>query len=66
MGDEGREMVSYYLGEIGVEPEFIIRESFLGYKWRRERGKLYGVDQDLPTKLINSGSILERPNSNAA
>lgn len=52
MGDEGREMVSYYLGEIGVEPEFIIRESFLGYKWRRERGKLYGVDQDLPTKLI--------------
>ncbi len=52
MGDEGREMVSYYLGEIGVEPEFIIRESFLGYKWRKERGKLYGVDQDLPTKLI--------------
>lgn len=52
MGDEGRELVSYYLGEIGVEPEFIIRESFLGYKWRKERGKLYGVDLDLPTKLI--------------
>ncbi len=52
MGDEGRELVSYYLGEIGVDPEFIIRESFLGYKWRKERGKLYGVDLELPTKLI--------------
>lgn len=52
MGEEGKRWVSLYLKEIGVDTEFIIRESFLGYKWRKERGKLYSADRELPTKLI--------------
>lgn len=52
MSDNDREFFFRHLNEIGIDTEFIIRETFLGYKWRKERGKLYGADRDLPTKLI--------------
>lgn len=32
--------------------EFLIQESFLGYKYRKENKKLYTSDSDLPKKLI--------------
>ena len=38
------------LNEVGVE--FLIRESFLGYKYRKQNGKLYAADSEVPTKLI--------------
>lgn len=52
LSDKEREMVLSHLEEMGLDSEFLIRETFLGYKWRRERKKLYGADIDLPTKLI--------------
>lgn len=33
--------------------EFLIQESFLGYKYRKENKKLYTYDVDLPKKLIS-------------
>lgn len=52
MSDQEKEVFIRRLQNIGIEPEFLIRESFLGYKWRKERKKLYGTDKTLPTKLI--------------
>lgn len=41
------------LDYIGFDPAFMIQEMFLGYKWRKSNGKLYGNDKrDIPTKLI--------------
>ena len=37
MSDKEREMVLSHLEEMGLDSEFLIRETFLGYKWRRER-----------------------------
>ncbi len=52
MSDDSKVLVSRYLNEIGLDTSFIIRETFLGYKWRKERGKLYTDDRGIPTKLI--------------
>lgn len=52
MGDKDREIFIKHLEGIGIDPEFLIGETFLGYKWRKERKKLYGTDNELPTKLI--------------
>lgn len=38
------------VGQVGVE--FLIREIFLGYKYRKDRGILYDSDSDVPDKLI--------------
>lgn len=35
-----------------IDMEFLIQESFLGYKYRKENKKLYTTDADLPKKLI--------------
>lgn len=52
MSEKEKELVLKHLDSIGVDTTFLIRESFLGYKWRKERDKLYGRDEELPTKLI--------------
>lgn len=44
--------VSEALQQIGVDPLFIIQESFLGYKYRKREKKLYDSDCEIPTKLI--------------
>ena len=46
----GNEEVLKALADVGMP--FIIRESFLGYKYRKKQGQLYDTDQEIPTKLI--------------
>lgn len=49
-------MQYFELGEallkIGVDPLFIIQETFLGYKYRKREKKLYDSDRNIPTNLI--------------
>ena len=52
LSDQEKEVFIRGLVDFGLDPEFLIRESFLGYKWRKERKKLYGADISVPTKLI--------------
>ncbi len=40
------------MNEVVIDMEFLIQESFLGYKYRKENKKLYNTDADLPKKLI--------------
>ena len=40
------------MNELQIDMEFLIQESFLGYKYRKENKKLYTTDADLPKKLI--------------
>ena len=44
--------ISRLIRDSGVDIPFIIQEVFLGYKYRKMRGKLYDHDASLPTKLI--------------
>ena len=55
MGDKEakRQKLLQDLDDMGLNPLFIINESFLGYKWRKERKKLYSTDdRALPARLI--------------
>ena len=52
LSDQEKKVFIRGLVDFGLDPEFLIRESFLGYKWRKERKKLYGADISVPTKLI--------------
>ena len=52
LSEQEKEIFIKRLVDLGLDPEFLIRESFLGYKWRKERKKLYGTDISVPTKLI--------------
>lgn len=38
--------------KIGVDPLFVIQETFLGYKYRKREKKLYESDSDIPANLI--------------
>lgn len=38
--------------KMGVDPLFIIQETFLGYKYRKREKKLYETDSDIPANLI--------------
>lgn len=40
------------LQQIGIDPLFIIQETFLGYKYRKREKKLYVSDDDIPSNLI--------------
>lgn len=40
------------LQSMGLDTMFLIRESFLGYKYRKREKILYDKDQEIPTKLI--------------
>lgn len=37
---------------LGVDPNRVIQEMFMGYKQRKQRKQLYGVDNDIPNDLI--------------
>ena len=37
---------------LGVDPNRIIQEMFMGYKQRKQRKQLYGVDENIPNELI--------------
>lgn len=37
---------------LGVDPNRVIQEMFMGYKQRKQRKQLYGVDEQIPTDLI--------------
>lgn len=52
MGEENKNKIENALNLIGVEPAFLIRESFLGYKFRKTNHKLYENDYEIPVKLI--------------
>lgn len=38
---------------LGVEPNHIIQEMFMGYKQRKQRRQLYSDDNTIPTTLIS-------------
>lgn len=40
------------LNNLEIDPVFVIREAFLGYKFRKKEHKLYDSDQEIPTNLI--------------
>ena len=40
------------LNSAGIDINFIIQESFLGYKYRKKVNKLYEEKAETPTKLI--------------
>lgn len=40
------------LQQIGIDPLFIIQETFLGYKYRKREKKLYETDANIPNNLI--------------
>lgn len=40
------------LQKMGIEPLFLIQESFLGYKYRKREKKLYESDANIPNTLI--------------
>lgn len=48
-----RQNLNYALQSIGIDPLFIIEESFLGYKYRKREKMLYDQDNEIPTKLIS-------------
>ena len=37
---------------LGVDPNRVIQEMFMGYKQRKQRKQLYGVDENIPSDLI--------------
>ena len=47
-----KERLVKYLSKAGLDALFIIKESFLGYKYRKYNNKLYNSDVDIPTQLI--------------
>ena len=47
-----KEHLILQLEALGVDPKSIIKESFLGYKYRKSNGKLYESDAVIPTRLI--------------
>lgn len=40
------------LHKIGIDPIFVIQETFLGYKYRKREKKLYNSDSEIPANLI--------------
>ena len=52
MSEVEREELQNLLDKVGVDPAFIIRETFLGYRYRKMTKHLYQDDSSIPTKLI--------------
>ena len=48
----GKDKLLQYLDSVGIDALFLIRESFLGYKYRKSNNKLYETDAVIPTQLI--------------
>lgn len=54
MSDKYMEEVKKAFEDVGLDIRFLIRESFLGYKYRKHNGKLYDTDSKIPTDLIKA------------
>lgn len=52
MGYTLKHNINKALESMGIDSLFIIKETFLGYKYRKQEHILYNLDQDIPTKLI--------------
>ena len=52
MGYTLNKNISIALESVGIDPLFIIKETFLGYKYRKQEHILYNQEPDIPTKLI--------------
>ena len=52
MGYTLKQNVNIALESMGIDPLFIIKETFLGYKYRKQEHILYNHEPDIPTKLI--------------
>ena len=52
MGYTLKQNINMALQSMGIDPLFIIKETFLGYKYRKQAHILYNQDQEIPTKLI--------------
>ena len=52
MGYTLNKNISNALESMGIDPLFIIKETFLGYKYRKQEHILYNQEPDIPTKLI--------------
>jgi len=52
MSEKEKEKIIQQLDLIGVDMMFLIRESFLGYKYRKYNHQLYSGDSSIPTTLI--------------
>ena len=47
-----KSFIQYFLSSRGLDIPFIIRECFLGYKYRKAEKKLYEESATIPTNLI--------------
>lgn len=52
MGDITEKINNILKNVIGIDSLFLIKESFLGYKYRKKEHKLYDNDVEIPSKLI--------------
>ena len=49
--EEAMKLMTKFINS-GLDPMFFIKESFLGYKYRKSKNKLYSNDAEIPTTLI--------------
>ncbi len=47
-----RKALIHALNDMGIDPYAVIQETFLGYKYRKSKKKLYDDDRNIPTMLI--------------
>ena len=52
MSDSERQEIIDVFNSVGLDVRFFIQESFLGYKYRKQSGKLYAADSEIPKNLI--------------
>lgn len=52
MSEERKQEIIKILNSVGVDSDFLISETFLGYKQRKKEHKLYTDDANIPTQLI--------------
>lgn len=52
MSERERQDIIDAFNSVGLDVRFFIRESFLGYKYRKSAGKLYEADSEIPKNLI--------------
>ncbi len=51
--EEAMKLMTKFINS-GLDPMFFIKESFLGYKYRKSKNKLYSNDAEIPTTLIKA------------
>lgn len=50
--EKEKELLQYVMEKAGLDIPFMIREAFLGYKYRKNSKKLYEEEAGIPTQLI--------------